>query len=93
MSMTDLVALDMAQTSTIAAAVIVVAVIAVAGFVAIGVYRARYAVAREEGYRVLAERGADSARAMADELQGVRTEIGEVRQRLAALEKLLSQIG
>jgi 5-bromo-4-chloroindolyl phosphate hydrolysis protein len=84
---------DMAQTTTIAAAVIVLAMIAVAGLIGIGIYRARYAAAREQGYRVLAERSADSAQATADELKGVRTELGEVRQRLAALEKLLSQIG
>jgi 5-bromo-4-chloroindolyl phosphate hydrolysis protein len=83
----------MAQTSTIAFAVIVVAMIAVAGFVGIGIYRARYAAAREEGYRKLAERSADSTQATAEELKGVRTELGEVQQRLAALEKLLSQIG
>jgi hypothetical protein len=87
------VASDIAQTSTIAAAVIVVAVIVVAGFVGIGIYRARYAAAREEGYRRLAERGADGARATADELKGVRAELGEVQRRLAALENLLSQIG
>ncbi|MGC4749894.1 hypothetical protein ACLQ28_30170 [Micromonospora sp. DT201] len=86
-------ALDMAQTSTIASAVIAVVVIAVAGFVGIGFYRARYAAAREAGYRVLAERSADSGQAMADELKGVRAELGEVRHRLTALEKLLSQIG
>ena len=91
--MTYRMALDMAQTSTIATAVIVVMAIAVAGVVGIGLYRARYAAAREEGYRVLAERSADSGQAMADELKGVRAELGEVRQRLAALEKLLSQIG
>ena len=91
--MTYQVALDMAQTSTIASAVIVVVVIVVAGLIGIGIYRARYAAAREEGYRVLVERSTDGARATADELNGVRTELGEIRQRLAALEKLLSQIG
>ena len=91
--MTYQVALDIAQTSTIATAVIVVVVIAVAGLIGTGLYRSRYAAAREEGYRVLAERSADGAQATADELKGVRTELGEVRQRLAALEKLLSQIG
>lgn len=91
--MTHQLALDMAQTSTIAAAVIVLAVIAVGGLIAIGVYRARYAAAREEGHRVLAERSADGAQAMADELKGVRAELGQVRERLAALERLLSQIG
>ncbi|MEU1588085.1 hypothetical protein [Micromonospora sp. NPDC005710] len=91
--MTHQMALDIAQTSTIAAAVIVTAVVVVAGLVGTGIYRARYAVAREEGYRVLVERGATSAQATADEIKGVRDELGEVRQRLAALEKLLSQIG
>ena len=91
--MTHPMAWDMAQISTIAFAVIVVAVIAVAGFAGIGLYRARYAAAREEGYRALAQRSADSTQATADELKGVRAELGEVQQRLAALEKLLSQIG
>ncbi|MFI5841180.1 hypothetical protein ACIA8K_15905 [Catenuloplanes sp. NPDC051500] len=86
-------AADMAQTSTIALAVILVAVIVVGGLVGIGIYRARYAAAREEGYRTLAGRSADNAQATAEELKGVRAELGEVRQRLAALEKLLSQIG
>lgn len=85
--------MDMAQTSTIAVAVILVALIVVAGFAGIGVYRARHSLAREEGYRELAERSADSAQATATELSGVRAELGEVRQRLAALETLLSQIG
>ncbi|MEV4497778.1 hypothetical protein AB0J84_19055 [Micromonospora arborensis] len=91
--MTYQMALDVAQTSTIAVTAIVLAVIIVAGLIATSIYRARYAAAREEGYRVLAERGADSAQATAGELKGVRDELGEVRQRLAALEKLLSQIG
>lgn len=85
--------MDMAQTSTIAVAVILVALIVVGGIAGIGVHRARHSLAREEGYRALAERGADSAEATAAELKGVRAELGEVRQRLAALEKLLSQIG
>lgn len=84
---------DIAQTSTIAAAVIVVTIVLVAGLLATALYRARFAAAREEGYRVLAERGADGSRATAEELKGLRTELGEVRLRLAALEKLLSQIG
>ncbi|MEW2427480.1 hypothetical protein AB0877_05625 [Micromonospora sp. NPDC047644] len=91
--MTHQVALDIAQTSTIAVAVIVTAMIVVAGLIGTGIYRARYAAAREEGYRVLAERSATGAQATADEIKGVRDELGEVRQRLAALEKLLSQIG
>ncbi|SCF16145.1 hypothetical protein [Micromonospora chokoriensis] len=91
--MTHQVALDVAQTSTIAVTAIVLAVITVAGLIGTGIYRARYAAAREEGYRALAERSADSARSTASELKGVRDELGEVRQRLAALEKLLSQIG
>ncbi len=91
--MTYQLASDIAQTSTLATAVIVVVAIAVAGLIGTGIYRARYAAAREEGYRKLAEHSADSAQAMAAELNGVRAELGEVRQRLAALEKLLSQIG
>ena len=91
--MTAQMALDMAQTSTVAAAVIVVVVAVVAGVTGIGIYRARYAAAREQGLRELAERGAESSRATADELKGVRAELGEVRERLAALERLLSQIG
>ncbi|GAA0556613.1 hypothetical protein GCM10010172_44450 [Paractinoplanes ferrugineus] len=86
-------AADMAQTSTIAFAVILGAAILMAGLVGIGIYRARYAAAREEGYRTLAGRSADGSQATAEELKGVRAELGEVRQRLAALEKLLSQIG
>ncbi|MEU7608071.1 hypothetical protein [Micromonospora sp. NPDC049204] len=91
--MTQLMASDMAQTSTIASAVIVATVIVVAGLVGLGLYRARYAATREEGYRLLAERSADGGQAVADELTRVRAELGEVRHRLSALEKLLSQIG
>ncbi|MEU8183506.1 hypothetical protein AB0B85_17325 [Micromonospora sp. NPDC049044] len=91
--MTHQLASDLAQTSTIALTVIVTAVIVVAGFVGFGLYRARHEAAREEGYRLLAERSADGGQAMADELKRVRAELGEVTHRLAALEKLLSQIG
>ena len=83
----------MAQTSTLAVAVIVLAVIAGACAAGVGIYRARYDAAREEGYRTLAEHSAENTRATAEELRGLRTELGDVRQRLAALETLLSQIG
>ena len=76
--------MSIAETSTIAVASIVVATILIAG--AVGLYRARYNAAREENYRALAARSAD-------ELNGVKSELTEVRHRLAALEKLLSQIG
>ncbi|WP_422740295.1 hypothetical protein ACN263_14325 [Micromonospora sp. WMMD729] len=91
--MTPQLALDVAQTSTLAVTAIVLAAVTVAGLITTGIYRARYAAAREESYRSLAERGTDSAQATAAALKGVRDELGEVQQRLAALEKLLSQIG
>jgi hypothetical protein len=76
--------MSIAETSTVALATIVVATVLIVG--AVGLYRARYNAAREENYRALAERSAD-------ELNGVRTELTQVRERLAALERLLSQIG
>ena len=85
--------MDIAQTTTLALTLVVIAVLGVLAYVGVGLYRARYAAAREDGYRELAARSAESAQATADALAGLRTEIGEVRQRLAALEKLLSQIG
>jgi hypothetical protein len=91
--MTYQMAIDIAQTSTIAVAAIVVAAIVAAGVVGAGVYRVRYAATRDQDYRTLVERSTDSAQATADELKGVRAELGDVRQRLAALEQLLSQIG
>jgi Tfp pilus assembly protein PilN len=91
--MTHPVAWGVAETSTITTAAIVVTLLAIAGFVAVGVYRARSSTVREQGYKEMAERSADSARATAAELKGVREELAEVRQRLAALERLLSQIG
>ncbi len=76
------------------------ALVGIAGFVWLGIYRARYSVAREAQYRALAEQvtaaqvsAAEAAQAAANEMNCVRTELTQVKQRLAALETLLSQIG
>lgn len=101
------IALDIAQTSTITSAVLVVALAAVAAGLGLGLYRLRHAASRDGGYRELAERAtaaelkvaeatqasAGELRALSEGLQAARDELREVRQRLAALEKLLSQIG
>jgi hypothetical protein len=91
---------DIAQISTVATTALLVALVAVAGFVGMAVYRARYSAAREAQYRTLAEqaaaaqlKAADGAQATVGELTRVREELGQVKQRLAALESLLSQIG
>ncbi|MFC0532023.1 hypothetical protein [Phytohabitans kaempferiae] len=92
--------MDIAEISTVATAVMTVALIGIAGFVGLGIYRARHSTAREAEYRALAERvmtaqteAADAARSTATEMSAVRAELAQVKQRLAALESLLSQIG
>ncbi|MFE0588324.1 hypothetical protein [Micromonospora echinospora] len=109
MSTTDTVTAtdQMAQTGMITGTVLLIALVAIVAFVALGVYRARYAAARETQYRQLAEQAgtaqeqlAESSRATATELAGLRSdlqnthgELAQVRQRLTELERLLSQVG
>ena len=99
--------MDIAQTGTVTTTVMVVALVAIAGWVALGVYRTRRSTAGEQHYQALAEgardaevRTADAVEAMAAELKGLRSEASaardelvEVKQRLGELERLLSQIG
>ena len=92
--------MEIAEITTIAAGVLAVVLIGVTGFVVLGVYRARHSAAREAGYRTLAEQAAaaqtDAVAAARDtnaELKALRAELGQVTARLAALEKLLSQVG
>ncbi|GAB2927348.1 hypothetical protein GCM10027280_13440 [Micromonospora polyrhachis] len=107
MDTTPVIALDLAQTASIGSMVMLVALVAIVAFVGLSVYRTRHSATRETHYRTLAEqattaeaRFADGTQATVVELQGVRaelknthTELAAVKQRLAALEKLLSQIG
>lgn len=86
-------ALDIAQTYTVATAVMVVALVAIAAYVWLGMLRARSSAAVQAQYRALVEQAADASRDTAAELKAVREELAEVKQRLAGLERLLSQIG
>ncbi|SCL46256.1 hypothetical protein GA0070606_0951 [Micromonospora citrea] len=98
---------DIAQIGIVTSTVMVIALVAIVAFVALGVYRARHSAAREAHYRGLAEqasvtqaRSAESAQQTVAELKGLRsdvratrTELAQVRERLTELERLLSQIG
>ena len=104
---TSVIALDIAQTASIGSMVAIVALVAIVAFVGLSVYRTRHSAARETQYRTLAEQAtaaeakiADGTQATLAELQGMRAdlqnthaELVAVKQRLDALEKLLSQIG
>jgi hypothetical protein len=99
--------LNIAELSTVASAVVLVALVTVVAFVGLGLYRARHSAADAAQYRALAEQAtaaeikvADGTQATAAELKGVRSdlqaardELVQVTRRLAALETLLSQIG
>ncbi|GAB3157362.1 hypothetical protein GCM10027290_58100 [Micromonospora sonneratiae] len=107
MSTTSVVAMDLAKITSIGSMVMVVALVAIVAFVGLGVYRARHSATRETQYRALAEqasaaeaRFADGTQATVAELKGMRAdlqsthaELVAVKQRLAAVEKLLSQVG
>lgn len=98
---------DIAQTSVIAATVMVVVLTAVVAFVALGFYRARRSSDGETRYHELLARTTETEARIAQgteatltELKGLRTdvqavreELAEVKERLAGLERLLSQIG
>ncbi|MEV4200421.1 hypothetical protein [Micromonospora globbae] len=98
---------DIAQVGIITSTVMVIALVAITAFVALGVYRARHSAAREAHYRGLAEQAGETQARLAEdsrqtvaELKGLRSdvqatqaELGRVRERLTELERLLSQIG
>ncbi|GIJ20028.1 hypothetical protein [Micromonospora lutea] len=107
--MTSIVAADdnIPEIAMITSTVLLVALMVIVAFVAMGIYRARHSAAREQQYRQLAEHAGDAqtrfvehSRTTATALDGIReelhttrTEIAEVKERLANLERLLSQIG
>ncbi|MEU5948851.1 hypothetical protein ACIBTZ_23430 [Micromonospora sp. NPDC049460] len=98
---------DIAQVAIVTWTVLLIALVAIVAFVALGIYRARHAAAREAQYRALAEQAGDAQARLAEnarqttaELTGLRsdvqathTELAQVRARLTELERLLSQIG
>jgi hypothetical protein len=56
-------------------------------------WRARMSVAREDAYRSLAEESTRSQQRVADRLESVATELSDIRQRTAELERLLKEVG
>ena len=54
---------------------------------------ARAATAQDEAYRALAEAATAAARQSADEQQRIAAELVEIRTRLAAIEKVLNEVG
>ncbi|MDO3702892.1 hypothetical protein Q3W71_14565 [Micromonospora sp. C28SCA-DRY-2] len=105
--MTTAAADNVAQIGMITSTVLLIALVAIVAFVALGIYRARHSAAREAHYRGLAEQASDAQARLAEssqqttaELQGLRSdvkathvELAKVRERLTELERLLSQIG
>ncbi|MGC5050548.1 hypothetical protein ACLQ2S_03695 [Micromonospora sp. DT48] len=107
--MTSIVAADdnIPEIAMITSTVVLVALMAIIAFVAVGIYRARHSAAREQHYRQLAERAGDAQTRLVEhagttataldgireELHATRTELTEVKERLTNLERLLSQIG
>jgi uncharacterized membrane protein len=56
-------------------------------------WRARMSVAREEAYRKLAEQATEAQSRTADCLEKALTELTELRQRTAELERILKEVG
>jgi hypothetical protein len=84
-------------------ALVFIVVIAVALIVVIAVWQslrseqaatvARSATAHDDAYRTLAEEATTAARKSAEEQARITAELVEVRNRLAAIEKLLTDVG
>jgi hypothetical protein len=55
--------------------------------------RARASVAREEAYRKLAEQAIAVQQRTAEEQQKISEDLGELRTRVSAIEKLLREVG
>lgn len=55
--------------------------------------RARASVAREEAYRKLAEQSIAAQQSTAEEQQKISENLGELRARVSAIEKLLREVG
>ena len=56
-------------------------------------WRARAFVAREEAYRKVAEQSAAAQQRTAEEQQKISEDLGDLRARVAAIEKLLRDVG
>ncbi|MQA14038.1 MAG: hypothetical protein GEV09_07640 [Pseudonocardiaceae bacterium] len=54
--------------------------------------RAKVSARREEAYQKLAEQATEAQRSIADDLSRATGELTEVRQRVAAMEKLLREV-
>ena len=55
--------------------------------------RARMSVAREEGYRKLAEQSTEAIERMAAQLDRQTAQVAEIQTRTAELERLLKEVG
>jgi cell shape-determining protein MreC len=97
----------LAATSVVAWTVMVVVLTTVVALVALGFYRTRRSSADERRYHEVMARVTDTEarfargneatlaelRGLRTDVQATRAELAEVKERLAGLERLLSQIG
>jgi hypothetical protein len=51
------------------------------------------AAAREEEYRALAEQSTTAQKRMASEQERLAADLGEIRNRIASIEKMLAEVG
>ena len=56
-------------------------------------WRTRASLARDDAYRKLAEQFAAEQRKAAEEQQKISEDLGDLRARVAAIEKLLREVG
>ena len=56
-------------------------------------WRARASLARDDAYRKLAEQFAAEQRRAAEDQQKISEDLGDLRARVAAIEKLLREVG
>jgi nitrogen fixation protein FixH len=71
----------------------IIAVVAIVVWLALGIYRARMSSAREESYRAVTQDLSRFQSRIADSLERNESELREVRQRLAEVERLLKEVG
>jgi hypothetical protein len=77
----------------IAMFICIAAVLSIVAWQIFATWRARMSVAREEAYRALAEESTRSQQRTADRLESVVSELTDIRQRTAELERLLKEVG
>ena len=77
----------------IAGILLVIAVAVVAIIQIFATARARASAQREAAYRKLAEEATDAQRRMADGLEHATTDLTDIRQRTAEIERMIKQVG